>query len=330
MQLPRNPNNLLYTISLSIVMLLACPLSYAGAVSDRIMEYRLQQTQDIEDAEYVGNITLPSGAKVIHDVPYGKDSQQRMDVYLPAQAAGAPVIFMVHGGAWRLGDKGAQAVAANKVTRWVSKGFILVSANYRLLPNTAPIEQAQDIANALATAQDKAASWGGDPTKFILMGHSAGAHLVALLAASPEIALKVGAKRWLGAVLLDSAALDLVKIMEAKHLRLYDRAFGDDPAYWKAASPFHNITQSATPILAVCSTLRIDSCSQADRFVNKAMLFNVRASVLEQNLTHKEINQQLGVDGAYTDAVEAFMATLNESVMHVLANHPSTTHRTVL
>jgi len=310
-------------------MLLACSLSYAGgAVRDR-MEYRLQQIQDIEDAEPAGYVTLPSGVRVVHDVPYGKDSQQRMDVYLPAQAAGAPVIFMVHGGAWRLGDKGAQGVVANKVARWVSKGFILVSANYRLLPNTAPLEQAQDIANALAIAQDKSTSWGGDPAKFILMGHSAGAHIVALLSASPDMALKVGAKRWLGAVLLDSAALDVMKIMEAKHARFYDKAFGDDPAYWKAASPFNTITLSATPILAVCSTLRTDSCSQADRFVNKAMLFNVRANVLEQDLSHREINQQLGIEGAYTDAVEAFMATLNDSVMHVLSNH-SATHRAAL
>lgn len=310
-------------------MLLVCSLSYAGgAVRDHV-EYRLQQIQDIEDAEPAGYITMPNGVRAIHDVPYGKENQQHMDVYLPAQAVGAPVIFMVHGGAWRLGDKGSQAVVANKVTRWVSKGFILVSANYRMLPNTAPLEQAQDIANALATAQDKAASWGGDPAKFILMGHSSGAHIVALLSASPDMALKVGAKRWLGAVLLDSAALDVMKIMEAKHARFYDKAFGDDPAYWKAASPFNTITLSATPILAVCSTLRTDSCSQADRFVNKAMLFNVRASLLEQDLTHKEINQQLGIESAYTDAVEAFMATLNESVMHVLTNH-STTHRAAL
>lgn len=329
MQSPNTSLNLLQTISLAIVMLLVCSLSYAGgAVRDR-MEYRLQQMQDIEDADPAGYVSLPNGVRALRDVPYGKESQQRMDVYLPAQAAGAPVIFMVHGGAWRLGDKSAQGVVANKIARWVSKGFILVSANYRMLPSTTPTEQAQDIANALATAQEKAASWGGDPTKFILMGHSSGAHLVALLSASPDIALKAGAKRWLGAVLLDSAALDVPRIMEAKHAHLYDKAFGDDTTYWKTASPFHAITLSATPILAVCSTLRMDSCSQADRFVNKAMLFSVRANVLEQNLSHREINQQLGLEGAYTDAVEAFMATLNESVMRVLANH-AVAHRAAL
>jgi arylformamidase len=264
-----------------------------------------------------------AGVRLMRDVPYGEDGRQRMDVYLPRQASGAPVIFMVHGGAWRLGDKGARAVVENKVAHWVGKGFIFISANYRLLPGTAPVEQAQDIAIALATAQGKAASWGGDPAKFILVGHSAGAHLVALLGASPAMAVKLGARPWLGTVLLDSAALDVVKIMEAKHARLYDRAFGSDPAYWKAASPFQVLAGGATPFLAVCSTRRRDSCSQASRFVARAGSVNARASVLEQDLSHKEINEQLGTEGGYTDAVDSFIGALDDSVMRALTDHSS-------
>lgn len=301
-------------------------LSYAGPIRDRIIEHRSTlQAENIEDGEPSVRVALPSGVQLVRDVPYGKNGRQRMDIYLPLQAAGAPVIFMVHGGAWRIGDKGVRGVVENKVARWVPKGFIFISANYRLLPKTAPVEQAQDIASALATAQDKAALWGGDPAKFILMGHSAGAHLVALLAASPEMAFKVGARPWLGTVLLDSAALDVVKIMEAKHAHFYDRAFGNDPAYWRAASPFHVISETATPFLAVCSTLRAESCPQASRFVTKARSLNVRARVLEQDQSHKDINQQLGVEGGYTDAVESFMGVLNESVMRALTNHSSGT-----
>jgi acetyl esterase/lipase len=229
---------------------------------------------------------------------------------------------MVHGGAWRLGDKGASAVVENKVARWVPRGFIFISANYRLLPETAPVEQAQDIAGALATAQGKAASWGGDPAKFIVMGHSAGAHLVALLAASPAKASNLGVRPWLGTVLLDSAALDVVRIMETRHFRFYDRAFGGDPAYWRAASPFHALSESAAPFLAVCSSRRSDSCPQASGFVAKAKSLNVRASVLEQDLSHKDINQRLGAEGRYTDAVESFMGALDESVLRALQRVP--------
>jgi arylformamidase len=322
MRLSQNTYSLPLSITLAIVMSLIWQLSYAGPILDRIIEHRLdRQTESTEYGESSSNIALPAGIRVVRDFPYGKDSQQRMDIYLPAQVSGAPVIFMVHGGAWRLGDKGAKGVVENKVNRWVNKGFIFISANYRLLPKTAPLQQAQDIASALATAQNKATSWGGDSTKFILMGHSAGAHLVALLTASPELALNAGAKPWLGSVLLDSAALNVVKIMEAKHARFYDRAFGSDATYWRAVSPYDVITESAPPFLAVCSLLRDESCQQADQFTFKARSLKVRASILKENMSHMEINKQLGIESDYTNTVESFMRTLDESVMGVLTHH---------
>jgi arylformamidase len=318
LRLFNKPYRLFCSTSFTTALLFLWSLSYAEPIRDGFIEHRSDlQTEDIEADEPSDPVLLPAGVRLVRDVPYGKDNLQRMDIYLPQQASGATVIFMVHGGAWRQGDKGARAVVENKVSRWVSKGFIFISTNYRLLPKTAPLEQAQDIASALAAAQSKAASWGGDPAKFLLIGHSAGAHLVALLAAAPALALKRGARPWLGAVLLDSAAFDVVKLMEAKHARFYDQAFGRDAAYWNAASPFHVLSKNATPMLAVCSTRRADSCAQADRFITKAKSFNVRVSLLEQELSHKDINRQLGNFGGYTDAVESFIGSL--------ANHPKGT-----
>ncbi len=256
-----------------------------------------------------------TAGRVLRDVAYGRHPRQRMDVYLPQKAAAAPVIFMVHGGAWRVGDKDAAAVVENKVARWVSKGFVLISVNYRLLPEAAPLEQVLDVTRALVAAQDKAASWGGDPGKFILMGHSAGAHLVAMVAAIPEKAYKLGAQTWLGTVLLDSAALDVVKIMENKHARFYDRAFGDNPVYWRAASPFHALEAYARPFLAVCSSRREGSCAQAETFAAKAGTLGVSVTVRPEDLSHKKINQLLGTEGAYTEAVEAFMESLDASLL---------------
>ena len=305
-----------------IVLLVMWRPLHAGSIRDRIIEHRLeQQVRDNEDSEHAEPVSLPSGVRLVSDVPYGKDSQQRMDVYLPQQARGAPVIFMVHGGAWRWGDKGATNVVQNKVARWVSEGFIFISANYRLLPKAHPLEQAQDIASAIAAAQGRAASWGGDPKKFIVMGHSAGAHLVALLTAAPDMAFKLGAKPWLGTILLDSAAFDMVRNMEAKHAHLYDVAFGKDPAYWRAASPLHILSETAIPFLAVCSTRHADSCPWAAEFVTEAESLKVHASVLQQDLSHKNINQQLGLEGSYTNAVESFMGGLDESVMRRLTNY---------
>jgi arylformamidase len=260
---------------------------------------------------------------VTRDIAYGSDPAQRFDVYSPVHyeqklAQPAPVIFMVHGGGWRTGDKAARSVVENKVKRWVGRGFIFISINYRVLPKAAPLEQAQDVLRALAVAQEKAASWGGDRGKFILMGHSAGAHLVALISAAPLHSVGAGVTPWLGTIALDSAALDVVRIMEEPHMRLYDHAFGNVASYWRLASPFHAMTKGMQPILAVCSTRRENSCEQADNFVAKAASLGTRASVLRENLSHRDINQRLGDNDAYTRAVEQFMQTLDPVVAQLM------------
>jgi arylformamidase len=262
---------------------------------------------------------------LLRNVRYGNDDRQTMDVYLPRAARpGMPVIFMVHGGAWRFGDKTARSVVLNKAARWVPRGFIFVSVNYRMLPDADPLRQAEDVAQALATAQDKAAAQGGDPDKFILMGHSAGAHLVDLLDANPDLALKAGARPWLGTVSLDSGALDVARIMNARHLRLYDRAFGNDPAYWRTVSPTQALTAAARPILLVCSTRRADSCPQARDFSARASSLGVHAEVLGENLPHREINATLGEPGAYTESVERFMGGLDPAVKRALSTSVTT------
>lgn len=307
---------------LAFLLFAAMHSASAGSLRDRIMEKRAQVESNEIDNESVGaTASLPAGMRVMRDIAYGNDPLQRFDVYLPEQVkAGAPVIFMVHGGGWRTGDKGMANVVENKVARWVPRGFIFISANYRLLPGTKPIEQARDVAHALAAAQQKAASWGGDAGKFIVMGHSAGAHLVALLGVSPGMAAAAGARPWLGTIPLDSAALDVVQIMERRHMRLYDAAFGQDPDYWRRASPYHQIAQAGRPFLVVCSSRRSDSCPPAHAFATRLSSIGTQGSVLEQDMTHKEINQRLGEEPAYTAAVENFMRQLDPVVAAALAS----------
>ncbi len=307
----------LSTVIIASVLLLMSQSTLADSPHDQIIERRPTQEQresQKNDAAFKEPTSFPANIRIVRDVPYGSDRQQRFDVYGPMEAKEAPIIFMVHGGAWFLGDKAGGAVVKNKVAYWAPRGFIFISTNYRLLPKIGPIEQAKDVARALAAAQDKAASWGGDRTRFILMGHSAGAHLVALLATAPLISSGIISTPWLGAISLDCPALDVVKIMEAKHARFYDRAFGRDPEYWRSASPFHTVASAGRPILVVCTTRRDGSCSQANRFVVKASSLGMRASVLEQNLSHRNVNLLLGKEQRYTEAVEAFIASLADAV----------------
>jgi acetyl esterase/lipase len=255
---------------------------------------------------------LPAGVRVLRDIPYGNDPAQRIDVYLPERAiAHAPVVFMAHGGGWRRGDKDMESVVTNKVARWVPRGIVFVSVDYRLLPEADPRVQAQDVARALAFAQRHAADWGADRGRFVLMGHSAGAHLVALLEASPTWTAQAGAGPWLGSVLLDSGALDVPALMRDRHPPLFDDAFGEDPAFWRAVSPQQQLVPGRPPVLAVCSTRRTRSCEQSSAFVTHANATGTRAVLLREDLSHREINDRLGTPGAYTDAVERFLGSLD-------------------
>ena len=257
-----------------------------------------------------GETTAAPSVRVLRDVAYGSDTRQRFDVYLPAHPTKAPVLFMVHGGAWAFGDKAEPGVVRNKVAYWLPRGYVLVFVNYRMLPSARPLEQAVDVASALAAAQQQAASWGADPTRFVLMGHSAGAHLVALLNAAPALAQQQGARPWRGAVSLDGAAMDVSRIMQAPHLPLYDRAFGSDPAYWRSVSPIEVLTPDAQPLLSVCSSRRSDSCMQSALLERKAATLKLRVTIWEQDLAHGDINRRLGESGAYTDSVARWISSI--------------------
>lgn len=248
-------------------------------------------------------------AGTLMDVAYGNDRKQRLDVYLPTAPKNAPVIVMVHGGAWKIGDKRLDRVVENKKARWNPKGIIFVSLNYRLLPDADPVKQADDVAAALAYVQTHAAEWGGNPQQIVLMGHSAGAHLVSLISSDPS--RYPALKPWSGTVSLDSAAMNIPDVMGRKHYAFYDEAFGSDPAYWEAASPYHRLSSGAVPMMLVCSTERPDKpCGEMEGFVQKSKTLGLHPVVVPEALSHREINENLGLPSDYTDAVEAFMRSV--------------------
>jgi arylformamidase len=265
---------------------------------------------DEDDAVPAGaRFVPPAGTSVERDLPYGDAPEQRMDVYRPASPGHGGVIVLVHGGGWRRGDKADARLVANKVTHWVGQGWVLVSVNYRLLPDAGPLAQADDVARALAAVQRLAPSWGADPTRCVLMGHSAGAHLVALLTADAALARARAAAPWRATVAIDTAAYDLVALMGAPHLGLYDLAFGADPQSWRAASPWHRLQDAPTmPVLLVCSARRATASAPAQAFASRIESLGGRARVLPVDLGHFEINRQLGLDPAYTRAVDDFLA----------------------
>ena len=186
-----------------------------------------------------------------------------------------------------------------------------MSIDYRMLPAADPSVQAEDVARAIAFVQAPAVEWGGDPARVVAMGHSAGAHLVSLLAAAPEIGARMGARPVVATVALDSAALDVPAIMRERHLPLYDTAFGRDAAFWEKVSPADRLTRAPAPMLLVCSTRRAASCDQARAFAVRVHAVGGRADVSEQPLSHMEINHDLGRANDLTAAVDRFFSDLD-------------------
>ena len=295
------------------LLVLHSPVAGAGPIAEAFQARRVAATSDEGDNTFLepdggqSAARLPPGTRVERDVAYGPDSAQRLDVYLPAQAQAAPVVFMVHGGAWMVGDKAAAKVVDNKVAHWLPQGVALVSINYRMSRSPRVLDQVDDVARALALVQARASGWGLDTRRVLVMGHSAGAHLVALMTSDPALATAHGTQPWLGTVALDSAALDVPQIMQKRHYGFYDRVFGADPVFWASVSPLQRLQATpVVPMLLVCSSRRSDSCPPAHAFAARAQGLGGTVTVLPVNLSHADVNGTLGLDGPYTRAVDDF------------------------
>ncbi|MBY0232414.1 MAG: alpha/beta hydrolase [Gemmataceae bacterium] len=122
------------------------------------------------------------------DLAYASDSpRQRLDVFSPPARAGTgfPVVVFLHGGTWMGGDKNFFGINRNGGRMLARNGFVAVMANYRLSPEVRHPDHAKDVARAVAWVRANIARYGGDPSRLVLLGHSAGGHLAALVASDP-------------------------------------------------------------------------------------------------------------------------------------------------
>lgn len=105
----------------------------------------------------------------------------RLDLFLPQGKKDFPVVILVHGGAWIMGDNRSCGLYSSVGTFLASQGIGAVLPNYRLSPAVKHPAHVQDVARALAWTRSHIADYGGDRDHIFLAGHSAGGHLVALL-----------------------------------------------------------------------------------------------------------------------------------------------------
>lgn len=114
-------------------------------------------------------------------ISYGPEQRHRLDVYVPRVEGGAPlpVIVFFYGGAWQGGNRGEYLFMAQALA---SQGFVVVVPDYRVYPESKYPGFVEDGARAVAWVTAQAGTYRGDPRRVVLMGHSAGAHIAAMLA----------------------------------------------------------------------------------------------------------------------------------------------------
>ena len=240
-----------------------------------------------------------------------------LDIYAPQNAKELPVMVFVHGGAWSMGDKATSI--GEKPGAFTRGGYVFVSINYRLSPAVIHPAHVQDTAAALAWVHTHIHEYGGDPQKIYIMGHSAGAHLVALVATDKSYLQAVGEDLSLikGVIGLDGGGYDIplnLKDADALTRRVYQQAFGTDPQTWKNASAYYHIQcgKSIPPFLLIHAGQREVSRIESYEMADALHACEIRAELFHAtDKNHGSLNNDLGKPGdASTQAILNFLSTL--------------------
>ena len=260
-----------------------------------------------------------SAARGALEMRYGTDPLQQLDFYPATTTEPAPLVFFVHGGGWKRGDK-RNATGEFKAPHYREQGYHFASTNYRLVPDATVEQQAADVAAALAKLVGDADRLKIDRSRIVLMGHSAGAHLVALVGTDPQYLQAAGLSLSdiRGVIPLDGAAYDVPAQMDENALLLgdtYKQAFGTDPERQRALSPTFNAAAPNAPSFLILHVQRKDGTAQS-----KGLGEALRAAGTEAKVQgfegrglkgHGEINRRMGdTDYAATPVVDAWLERL--------------------
>jgi arylformamidase len=259
--------------------------------------------------------TIPTGGTELN---YGSHPKQALDFY-PATSPQKrpPLVIFIHGGGWTIGDK--KNGAGDKAKHFVADGYAFASLGYRLVPDADPAGQASDIAAAIAYLRGQAAELGFDPDRIVLSGHSAGAHLAALVSTDISYlnAAGVPLSAIRGTVLLDGAGYDVAKQMSSGGgpllTKLYTGAFGTDSANQKRLSP---ITYAGVPDvkqwLLIHDASRKDSEAQSRNFAAALQAAGDDTRIVPvPDSSHLQINHDVGAgDNLVTREFDAFVKSV--------------------
>jgi acetyl esterase/lipase len=235
-----------------------------------------------------------------------------LDLYSIDSGGPRPVAIFVHGGGWANGDKGG---LVNLPGVFAREGYVLVSINYRLSPAAQFPAHAEDVASAVAWTKQNVAGYGGDPGRIFLTGHSAGAHLVALVATDERYLLRHGIRLSdIRAVAPNDTLMYDIPLV-AKRFggtlpRVYAVPFSQDPEFWKFASPSCHVERGKgipPMMIAYSGGLRahgnLERVATAEAFAGTLRAAGVEAVVAHgPEKTHFTIIQEFGQPGDHIGA----------------------------
>lgn len=247
-------------------------------------------------------LALPAVARAADEIAYGPDPAQRLDLHRREGLRRAPVLVFVHGGGWRRGDKRMVGALPDYAFR---HGLLLVSVNYRMAPQVDAGGCAEDVAAAVAWVRANAARHGGDPARIFVAGHSAGAHLAALIGVDPRYlgAHGVEPADLAGIIPIDGAGYDAVAQTAYLDGRpgmladMYENAFGARAA---ELSPtlLARVGRAYPPFLIFHVERRPDARTQSEGLAAALRAAGGRATVVPApGETHMTINRDFGKPG---------------------------------
>lgn len=251
---------------------------------------------------------------------YGSDSLQQIDFYRAKGVKGpAPLVVFVHGGGWKRGSKDS-AASRHAPAHYNGLGYNYAAIDYRLVPQATVEQQGADVAAALRALLDRADELGIDRRRVALTGHSAGAHLVALVG-TDERYLKAAGLSFAdlaGVMPNDGAAYDVPRQIAEGGRFMHDtylQAFGTDPARQRALSPTLQAAAPNAPAFLLIHVQRPDGIAQAQALEAALQAAGTRVERRDfpgEGLRgHAEINRQLGDPGyAATPVVDAWLKAI--------------------
>lgn len=240
-----------------------------------------------------------SEAATAADKAYGSDPLQKLDIYAPKGNAQSslPVLIFVHGGAWAIGDKRNHD---DKAALYTANGILFVSINYRLHPNARHPAQAEDVAAAVRWVYDHISQYGGDNNRIYISGHSAGAHLAALVGTDGRHLAKYGlSPQMLRAVIADdSASYDFTQPARRSNdvQRAIDETFGTDMASLAAGSPLSYVRGNTAlpPFLLFVAERREEAVAQTTQFFQALQAAGASSEMIPvPGLSHEQMGDAM-------------------------------------